>query len=631
MNFNIANLGSLPNDYMGPPSQQLDISRLCSVDEDGFAHILRNEGKRDEQASFEAKDRDASEAREGIEQSDNRDSEADRRINAKQEEQDSRDEKNRERDGEDSDNQSNSEDGRDDTTEDTDLRAAQGDGHESGLQADPLQFIRDQQAAAQEAAGPAAQPGNSQADANPHRQDAPGQQTVAVDDITDVTNGINGVGNANGEQTADAARMAAAAAMNQNKAAEVLTNLVSQGRPNGAAGLQPGLPGLPGNADPLANGTLPEPLMGKLNAGNIPGEATADAAKDKSLKYAQQIQLQAAQPNTPNLRGGRPQHGGGFMADTLPRPQTAQSPLANAFGRPLAENMPPQQPGQQGLAAQPVGGPAANAANIAGSNGPDSQSGVQNLQLSVSPAQTGKADLPTLSTRSEMAAASAGTTAVNAPVQTSAIPQTQANLAMDGEVPAKLPPMAEDTVKATNSNSNSATATSTASANGTTDTKGAATVQQSVTSDVRSPAIQVSMQLSKALQNGLDKMTIRLDPVELGRVDVKLEIGHDGRVLALVAADRPETLDLLKQDSRSLEKALQDAGLETDENSLDFSLGHGGEQGGALADNGKDDENGKGNRNASGNGASENDGVEVTGDDEVLPQVTSNRALDISV
>ena len=36
-----------------------------------------------------------------------------------------------------------------------------------------------------------------------------------------------------------------------------------------------------------------------------------------------------------------------------------------------------------------------------------------------------------------------------------------------------------------------------------------------------------------------------------------LDIGHDGRILAAVAVDRQETLDLLQRDARALERALQ--------------------------------------------------------------------------
>ena len=83
---------------------------------------------------------------------------------------------------------------------------------------------------------------------------------------------------------------------------------------------------------------------------------------------------------------------------------------------------------------------------------------------------------------------------------------------------------------------------------------------------------QVSVQLSKAIQNGDNKIKIQLRPQELGRVEVKLEIATDGRAKAMIIAERSETLDILQKDVRVLERALQDAGLKTDQNSLSFDL-----------------------------------------------------------
>ena len=105
---------------------------------------------------------------------------------------------------------------------------------------------------------------------------------------------------------------------------------------------------------------------------------------------------------------------------------------------------------------------------------------------------------------------------------------------------------------------------------------------------------QVFVQLTKAVQNGQNKITVQLRPEELGRVEVKLDIGGDGRVKAMVMADKPETLDLLQKDSRVLERALQEAGLKTDNNSLSFNL-HGKEGNGQayLSSNAEANSNGQ--------------------------------------
>lgn len=100
-------------------------------------------------------------------------------------------------------------------------------------------------------------------------------------------------------------------------------------------------------------------------------------------------------------------------------------------------------------------------------------------------------------------------------------------------------------------------------------------------------ANQVALQISRSVQNGTDSFQIRLDPPELGRVDVKLEIAHDGRVSAVVAVDNDQTLQMLLRDQGVLERALQEAGLKTDSGSLNFSLSQGGERDEAPAQQGQ--------------------------------------------
>ena len=72
----------------------------------------------------------------------------------------------------------------------------------------------------------------------------------------------------------------------------------------------------------------------------------------------------------------------------------------------------------------------------------------------------------------------------------------------------------------------------------------------------RQLADQVGLQIGKAVSDGMNEFTIRLNPAELGRVTVKLNFGDDGTLRASVMTDRPETLQMLQQDSRSLERAL---------------------------------------------------------------------------
>lgn len=95
---------------------------------------------------------------------------------------------------------------------------------------------------------------------------------------------------------------------------------------------------------------------------------------------------------------------------------------------------------------------------------------------------------------------------------------------------------------------------------------------------------QVSVQIQKAVGQGVDQIRIQLKPADLGRVDVKLDVAPDGRVNVAVSVENPDTLELLQRDARALQNALQDAGLRTDSDSLQFTLkGHGREFGGEDA------------------------------------------------
>jgi hypothetical protein len=68
-----------------------------------------------------------------------------------------------------------------------------------------------------------------------------------------------------------------------------------------------------------------------------------------------------------------------------------------------------------------------------------------------------------------------------------------------------------------------------------------------------------------------------------------------------VVVDRPATLDLLQRDAKALERALQDAGLQTGSGSLSFNLRDSSGQNGGAA------QNGTGTGGSGGNGAGGSD------------------------
>ncbi len=83
---------------------------------------------------------------------------------------------------------------------------------------------------------------------------------------------------------------------------------------------------------------------------------------------------------------------------------------------------------------------------------------------------------------------------------------------------------------------------------------------------------QLAVQMNKSIAAGQDRFTVRLNPAELGRIEVRVDMSSEGRVTASFHVDQPATLDLLQRDQRGLERALSDAGIKTDSSSLNFNL-----------------------------------------------------------
>lgn len=86
------------------------------------------------------------------------------------------------------------------------------------------------------------------------------------------------------------------------------------------------------------------------------------------------------------------------------------------------------------------------------------------------------------------------------------------------------------------------------------------------------PLSGVAVEIAARAQGGSNRFEIRLDPPDLGRVDVHLNVDRDGHVTSHLVVDRPDTLDALRKDAPELERALQQAGLKTSDNGLQFSL-----------------------------------------------------------
>ncbi|PWC42566.1 hypothetical protein TSO221_21370 [Azospirillum sp. TSO22-1] len=85
------------------------------------------------------------------------------------------------------------------------------------------------------------------------------------------------------------------------------------------------------------------------------------------------------------------------------------------------------------------------------------------------------------------------------------------------------------------------------------------------------PAMQLADQIVRVADAGGGEFRIELTPADLGRVHVVAGV-NDGRVALTVQVEQADTLRLLMRDVHQLERALGEAGLRLDTDTLQFSL-----------------------------------------------------------
>jgi flagellar hook-length control protein FliK len=86
------------------------------------------------------------------------------------------------------------------------------------------------------------------------------------------------------------------------------------------------------------------------------------------------------------------------------------------------------------------------------------------------------------------------------------------------------------------------------------------------------PLSGLAVQIASSVQSGKTQFEVRLDPADLGRIDVRIQIDATGQVTSHLTVEKPETLSMLQQDAPQLQQALNDAGLKTGSGGLQFSL-----------------------------------------------------------
>jgi flagellar hook-length control protein FliK len=86
------------------------------------------------------------------------------------------------------------------------------------------------------------------------------------------------------------------------------------------------------------------------------------------------------------------------------------------------------------------------------------------------------------------------------------------------------------------------------------------------------PLSGVAMEIATSIQSGKSRFEIRLDPADLGRIDVRIDVDRNGQITSHLTVEKPETLSMLRQDAPQLQRALDDAGFKTGGGGLQFSL-----------------------------------------------------------
>lgn len=89
-------------------------------------------------------------------------------------------------------------------------------------------------------------------------------------------------------------------------------------------------------------------------------------------------------------------------------------------------------------------------------------------------------------------------------------------------------------------------------------------------------ASRIGLAIAHRVGRGGDELVVRMEPVELGRIHVRLSFDEQGSLRAVLAAESPAVVEALRRDTGELARALGDAGVRTDAQSFRFDRGAGG-------------------------------------------------------
>jgi flagellar hook-length control protein FliK len=112
-------------------------------------------------------------------------------------------------------------------------------------------------------------------------------------------------------------------------------------------------------------------------------------------------------------------------------------------------------------------------------------------------------------------------------------------------------------------------------------------LQSAAPADARAPAAvrgapetvaNLAAEIARRMDGRTTRFEMSLDPLDLGAVQVSLEIAADGSLAARVACERPEAVVELRGRSAELQRALEQAGFDLSKGGLSFEHGQGRER-----------------------------------------------------
>jgi flagellar hook-length control protein FliK len=319
--------------------------------------------------------------------------------------------------------------------------------------------------------------------------------------------------------------------------AAVATGHQSQITDNGAGSSQPSKP-TPDTISATTPQTTPK------DPPKTPSQTPAQTSAQATDKSASQVKTGAAKP-TPVANTAAAQ------TSIPPALNTAQSTAAPA---PILSEGEEPEPGQTAVLAS--GGKANRKSHNSGTHTPSFSSSKQNKSAQPGPAPS-------------------STAATHTARPSITLPDVNFDVAASAQKPLPAPAIMTDSIQGAPQMTDNGQTTSLTTDSSIARSDAPSSAERSTQAMARftpRAAAQLAAQITQRFNNGSRVFDIRLDPAELGRVDVRLELMPDQRVHAILTAERGETLAELQRSARDLEQALKEAGLELADSGLEFQL-----------------------------------------------------------